>query len=50
LYVSANNLYTFTNYSGYNPDVSNSNPTAAGVDLGQYPQTRTYTLGINVSF
>ena len=50
LYVSANNLYTFTNYSGYNPDVSNANPTAAGVDLGQYPQTRTYTLGINVSF
>ena len=50
LYISANNLYTFTNYSGYNPDVSNANPTAAGVDLGQYPQTRTYTLGINVSF
>ncbi len=50
LYVSANNLYTFTKYSGYNPDVSNANPTAAGVDLGQYPQTRTFTLGINVSF
>ncbi|CAI8380193.1 MAG: TonB-dependent receptor SusC [Flavobacterium sp. SCGC AAA160-P02] len=50
LYISANNLYTFTKYSGYNPDVSNANPTAAGVDLGQYPQPRTYTLGINVSF
>ncbi len=50
LYISTNNLYTFTKYSGYNPDVSNANPTAAGVDLGQYPQTRTYTLGINVSF
>jgi hypothetical protein len=50
IYVAANNLYTFTKYSGYNPDVSNANPSAAGVDLGQYPQTRTYTLGINVSF
>ncbi|TVZ57218.1 TonB-linked SusC/RagA family outer membrane protein [Lutibacter sp. Hel_I_33_5] len=50
IYLSANNLYTFTKYSGYNPDVSNSNPSAAGVDLGQYPQTRTYTLGVNVSF
>tara|TARA_B100000780_G_scaffold84573_1_gene57889 strand:+ start:6489 stop:9668 length:3180 start_codon:yes stop_codon:yes gene_type:complete len=50
VYIAANNLYTFTKYSGYNPDVSNANPAAAGVDLGQYPQTRTFTLGINVSF
>lgn len=50
LYVSANNLYTFTKYSGYNPDVSNANPAAAGVDLGQYPQTRTFTTGVNISF
>ncbi len=50
IYVAVNNLYTFTDYSGYNPDVSNANPLAAGVDLGQYPQTRTFTTGINVSF
>ena len=50
LYFSVNNLHTFTKYSGYNPDVSNSNPTAAGVDLGQYPQTRTFTTGVNISF
>ena len=50
VYIAANNLYTFTKYSGYNPDVSNANPAAAGVDLGQDPQTRTFTLGINVSF
>jgi len=50
LYVAINNLYTFTKYEGYNPDVSNSNPLGAGVDLGQYPQTRTFTTGINVSF
>lgn len=50
LYLSVNNLYTFTKYSGYNPDVSNANPSAAGVDLGQYPQTRTFTTGVNISF
>ena len=50
LYLSVNNLYTFTKYSGYNPDVSNANPAAAGVDLGQYPQTRTFTTGVNISF
>lgn len=49
-YVSVNNVYTFTKYRGYNPDVSNANPTSAGVDLGQYPNTRTFTTGINVSF
>ncbi|WP_336070438.1 TonB-dependent receptor [Mesoflavibacter sp. CH_XMU1404-2] len=50
LYVAVNNLYTFTDYSGYNPDISNGDPNSAGVDLGQYPQTRTFTTGINVSF
>lgn len=50
VYVAVNNLYTFTKYSGYNPDVSNSSPNGAGVDLGQYPNTRTFTTGINVSF
>ncbi|MCK8479821.1 SusC/RagA family TonB-linked outer membrane protein [Psychroserpens algicola] len=50
IYVAVNNLYTFTKYRGYNPDVSNASPLGAGVDLGQYPQTRTFTTGINVSF
>jgi len=50
IYIAANNLYTFTKYKGYNPDVSNSDPLSAGVDLGQYPQTRTFTTGISVSF
>lgn len=50
IYVAVNNAFTFTKYKGYNPDVSNENPLAAGVDLGQYPQTRTFTTGINVSF
>ncbi len=50
LYFGVNNLHTFTKYRGYNPDVSNSDPLSAGVDLGQYPLARTFTTGINVSF
>lgn len=50
IYIATNNLFTFTKYSGYNPDVSNASPLGAGVDLGQYPQTRTFTTGINMSF
>jgi TonB-linked SusC/RagA family outer membrane protein len=50
LYVAINNLHTFTEYQGYNPDVSNANPLGAGVDLGQYPLARTILTGVNVSF
>ena len=50
LYIAVNNLYTFTEYSGYNPEISNADPNSAGVDLGQYPITRQFTTGINLSF
>lgn len=50
LYIAANNVFTFTKYQGYNPDISNANPLSSGVDMGQYPQTRTFTTGINLSF
>ncbi|OUJ70552.1 SusC/RagA family TonB-linked outer membrane protein [Hymenobacter crusticola] len=52
VYVTGQNLVTWTNYSGYDPEVSAS-PFAAlgfGRDFGVYPQARTYTAGINVSF
>ena len=52
LYVSAQNLYTFTNYSGYDPEVGayNQNTLLLGVDNGRYPSPRTFTLGVNVEF
>ncbi len=46
VYVSAQNLYTFTKYSGNDPELSN--PT--GIDLGTYPQARTLSVGANVTF
>jgi len=49
-YLSVNNLYTFTKYRGYDPDISNASAIGAGVDLGQYPQPRMFITGIKVSF
>lgn len=53
LYVAANNLFTFTNYQGMDPEIGfgNSNQGwAKGIDVGYYPQPRTYMMGLNVNF
>lgn len=53
LYVAANNLFTFTKYKGMDPEIGfgNSNQTwAKGIDVGYYPQPRTYMMGLNVNF
>ncbi|WP_420603665.1 SusC/RagA family TonB-linked outer membrane protein [Flagellimonas sp.] len=44
-YASAQNLFTITNYSGLDPEVANK-----GIDGGQYPVSRVFTLGLNLSF
>lgn len=44
LYASASNLFTITRYTGYDPEVG------GGVDYGNYPQSRTFTFGLNVNF
>ncbi|HRZ98159.1 MAG TPA: TonB-dependent receptor [Paludibacter sp.] len=43
-YLSGSNLLTFTNYTGYDPEVG------SGVDYGNYPQSRTITVGVNLDF
>lgn len=49
-YVSANNLFTITNYSGFNPEVSNkSNALTPGLDYGTYPLARTFMVGVNIT-
>ncbi len=50
LYLSVNNLYTFTNYMGYDPAASSGAPIGGGFDSGFYPAARTYTFGINLNF
>ncbi len=43
-YVTASNLFTVTKYTGYDPEVG------SGVDYGNYPQSRTFTFGLNANF
>ncbi|MDD4226886.1 MAG: TonB-dependent receptor [Mariniphaga sp.] len=51
VYLSAQNLLTITNYSGYNPDVSyRDGNTSLGLDYGSYPGTKSVTLGLNLIF
>ncbi|MFC2505114.1 MAG: SusC/RagA family TonB-linked outer membrane protein, partial [Capnocytophaga ochracea] len=45
IYLSCQNLYTFTKYSGMDPEVG-----TGGVDSGTYPVTRTVSFGLNVQF
>ncbi len=50
IYFTGKNLYTWTTYSGFDPEVSHfgQDATNMGADLGGYPSTRTYLMGINV--
>ncbi|WP_372801496.1 SusC/RagA family TonB-linked outer membrane protein, partial [Lutibacter sp.] len=50
LYTSANNLYTFTKYRGYDPGASSGAPIGGGIDDGFYPIPRTYMVGLNINF
>ena len=58
VFVSAQNLVTFTKYSGLDPEIGNvadpatgqRNVTMSGVDVGTYPLSRFFGLGLNVIF
>ncbi|MEM1215036.1 MAG: TonB-dependent receptor [Bacteroidota bacterium] len=52
LYASVQNLHTWTNYSGYDPEIGsfNQNPLINGVDNGRYPISRSFTFGLNANF
>ncbi len=56
IYLSAQNLFTITPYSGFTPEILTVNADARvaslsqGVDLNTYPAVRTYVLGLNLSF
>ena len=49
-FLNVQNPFTFTKYSGYDPEILNDNPISSNVDLGQYPVYKTYTIGINLQF
>ena len=52
IYFNVQNVYTFTNYSGYDPEIGafNQSSLLQNIDRGRYPTPRTYTIGLNLSF
>ncbi|WGH76929.1 TonB-dependent receptor [Tenacibaculum tangerinum] len=57
IYGTGENIFTFTNYSGFDPEVSafggsstEASNVAQGVDFGTYPQTRNLIFGVNLTF
>lgn len=50
-YVSGDNLFCITGYSGLDPELSNADPLAPGLDKrDKYPTIRSFTFGVNLSF
>lgn len=59
VYINMNNLFTFSKYTGYDPEVGmarnqysnwGQNPLLNGVDTGRYPSPRTFTFGVQIGF
>jgi hypothetical protein len=58
IFANANNLYTLTKYSGYDPEIGETDPDnsgttdplSAGIDYGFYPVPRSYTFGVQLTF
>lgn len=57
VYVSADNLYVFTKYSGYDPEITGTQGSGnmtkvltSGFDYGVFPRARTFTAGLNIVF
>jgi hypothetical protein len=52
IFAQAQNLLTFTNYSGFDPEVNFAGTanTTLGVDFYTFPHPRTYTFGVNIGF
>jgi len=50
-YLSGDNLFCITGYSGLDPELSNWYPTSAGIDArDKYPSIRSFTFGLNLTF
>lgn len=50
IYVSVENLFTLTRYSGADPEIGAMSPFNAGIDRGVYPHARTFRIGTSLSF
>jgi TonB-dependent starch-binding outer membrane protein SusC len=50
IYAGVNNVFTITEYEGLDPSVGGDADTRFGIDVGNYPITRSWTFGVNLGF
>ena len=52
IYVNAQNLYNFTKYPGFDPEIGafDQNPLRQNIDMGRYPTPRVFTVGLDLDF
>ena len=50
VYAKANNLYTFTKFTGYTPEIASQDVLSNSIDYGIYPVTAIYSFGLNITF
>nr|WP_295933271.1 TonB-dependent receptor [uncultured Dyadobacter sp.] len=50
IYASANNIFTISKYQGLDPGVGGNADTQFGIDVGNYPVTRSWVFGLNLGF
>jgi len=50
IYVTGNDLITWTNYTGYDPEVAYKNGLLTGLDQLAYPRTRSFIFGLTANF
>lgn len=50
LYVGAQNLFTWTNYSGFDPEITSGSNVSPGTDTGIYPVAKSFRFGLRVTF
>lgn len=53
VYISSQNLFTITDYTGYDPEASTtsvSSDSGSSIDWGAYPNPRTFTMGLSIRF
>ena len=50
IFASVNNVFTISGYDGLDPGVGGEADTNFGIDLGNFPITRSFTAGVNIAF
>ncbi|MFA6813276.1 MAG: TonB-dependent receptor [Bacteroidaceae bacterium] len=50
IFIAGDNLFTITNYDGFNPDIAGNGLSSRGVDFRMYPLSKTFQVGLQLNF